>query len=372
MPEVSPNPPKPEPTAARAALIARVAAEGPITVAEFMSVAAAHYYAARDPFGVDGDFTTAPEISQMYGEMIGAWIVDGWMQLGKPEFARLIEFGPGRGTLAADIMRTISAWPDCKAAFQLHLIETSPLLRQMQADVLMNYNPTWHDKLEEVPPGVSFIVANEFFDALPIHQYIKTPAGWHERCVGYDAENDTFKFTTRPFEGAGFPPAPTGSIYETSPVSLSFMDQIAGHIAEAGGAALIVDYGHAKPGFGDTLQTLRRHQFTGVLENPGGDDITAHVDFAALAARPGETLSIHGPVEQGEFLTSLGIVQRAEGLREKASEEQRAEIDQALKRLVSPSAMGRLFKVLGLTRKTDTIHPAGFDPHPHPADEQPE
>ena len=365
------NQPRPEPTAAFLELIRSIADNGCVTVAEFMEVAAGHYYAARDPFGADGDFTTAPEISQMFGEMIGAWVVDGWMQLGKPEFARLIELGPGRGTLAADVMRTISAWPDCKAAFQLHLVENSPLLRRHQAEVLKGYDPVWHEKLEEVPPGVSFILANEFFDALPIHQYIMVNGEWHERCIGFDRMKDSFFFMTQPYEGPQLPPAPEAAIIEKSPASLAAMDQIVTLLDESGGAALLIDYGYDQLGFGDTLQTLRRHAFTDVLENPGGDDITAHVDFVSLKERAARRLDVHGPAEQGVFLLNLGIAQRAEALQGKASEKQLEDIQKAFHRLTSPDEMGSLFKVLGLTRKGDTIKPAGFDA-PHPLSEEQE
>jgi len=349
---------RPEPGAPRLELVSRIAKEGPVSVADFMGVAAAHYYAGRDPFGVEGDFTTAPEISQMFGEMVGAWIIDAWMQSGKPEKAQLVELGPGRGTLAADVMRTISAWPDCKTAFSLHLVETSPLLRQKQAAALKKYNPVWCDRLEDVPAGMCFIVANEFFDALPIRQFEKKGSNWQERCVGYDAEKDKFFFTTRPCDAKDLPPAFEGSVYETSPASIKVLDEIARRI-ENGGAALIVDYGYARPGYGDTLQTVRRHKFSNVLENPGGDDITAHVDFNALRNYAQSRLSVQGPVEQGDFLTSLGILQRAEALRAKANDRQRKDIDTALHRLVSPSEMGRLFKVLGLTKRGG-IHLAGF------------
>ena len=360
MPEKTHPKPKPEPNAARTALIARIGQEGQISVAEYMAVAAAHYYAGRDPFGVKGDFTTAPEISQMYGEMLGAWLIDAWMQLGKPEAAQLIELGPGRGTLAADIMRTISTWPDCKAALSLHLVETSPLLRQQQSDVLKDFNPTWHEKVEDVPDGIGFIIANEFFDALPIRQFEKIKGKWHERFVGYEAEKDKFFFIAEPCNGADLPDAPDGSVFETSPASFAVLEEMSRRIEKHGGAALIVDYGHIHAGFGDTLQTLRRHKFSPVLDSPGGDDITAHVDFNAFRIAAESRLQIHGPVEQGAFLTGLGIMQRAEAMRAKANDKQRKDIDLALHRLVVPTEMGQLFKVLGLTQKGSTIRPAGF------------
>lgn len=352
--------PKPEPDATRAELTARIVRDGMISVADFMEVAAQHYYAGRDPLGVKGDFTTAPEISQMFGEMIGAWVIDAWMQLGKPAQAQLVELGPGRGTLAADMMRTIAAWPDCRAAMSLHLVETSPLLRQSQAVALKDCRPTWYDRLSDVPKGLSFIIANEFFDALPIRQFEKKDGKWLERCVGLDAATGKFFFTTREAPPMGMPPAWEGSVFEDSPASVAVMREIAQRIEDEDGAALVIDYGYTRPGFGDTLQTVRKHKFSGVLENPGGDDITAHVDFDALKRAAQKLGVVHGPVEQGAFLSVLGILQRAEALRCKADDRQRKDIDLALHRLVAPSEMGRLFKVMAMTRKGGTVNPAGF------------
>ncbi len=347
-------------TPAAEKLIARIQNDGPVSVAEFMQVAASHYYAAKDAFGVDGDFITAPEISQMFGEMIGAWLVDSWMQLGKPPQIKLIELGPGRGTLAADVMRTISAWPDCKAAFSLHLVEASPLLRQKQAELLIRHSPTWYETLDEVPEGLCFIIANEFLDALPIEQFVKTADGWRERGVGFQDGAFAFTLLQPASVPAEFAQAPEGSIFETNRASLGVITEIAERLSQNGGAALLIDYGHKKRGIGDTLQSLHKHKFSPALAHPGRDDITAHVDFAACAAAAAPLVNIHGPVTQGDFLTRLGIVQRADALSEKADSEQRKLIEAALHRLVSPSAMGRLFKVLGLTAKESSIIPAGF------------
>jgi len=363
-PEAKPAEPPPL-TAAGEKLAAMIKQDGPVSIATFMDVAGSHYYAAKDAFGVEGDFITAPEISQMFGEMLGAWVVDAWMQMGKPDRAQLIELGPGRGTLAADVMRTISAWPDCKAAFSLHLVETSPLLRQKQAELLIKHQPTWYEKLEDVPGGLCFVLGNEFLDALPIRQFEKTGGIWQERGVGFDEKNNAFHFTpcasTAPvMVTPEFRNAPDGSIFEVSDASIHVMNEIARRVAEFGGAALLVDYGHAERGLGDTLQTLHKHTFTHVLGQPGRDDITAHVDFAACAASVAEIVTVHGPVTQGEFLRGLGISQRAEALGAPATDDQRKDINAALHRLVSPSAMGRLFKVLGLTAKGSSIKPAGF------------
>lgn len=350
-----------KPSAARTILIERIGMKGHVTLAEYMEIAVAHYYAARDPFGEEGDFITAPEVSQMFGELLGAWTVDAWMQAGRPQKAHIIELGPGRGTLAADVMRTVSTWPDSMAALDLHLVEASPLMRRMQAEELKAYAPTWHETLATVPEGPCFILANEFFDALPVHQYEKKGGKWFERCVGYDADDDRFFITLAETDAENLPEAPEGGIYETSPASLAVLNDICRRLGAQGGAALIVDYGHAAPGFGDTVQAVKDHLYAPVLENPGRHDITAHVDFSAFKKSAARFVSVHGPAEQGAFLSALGINLRAAALRETATGEQRAAIDAALDRLLSPRQMGKLFKVLGLTPIGSTIQPAGFD-----------
>lgn len=356
----------------------RIRENGPITVAEFMGAAASYYYANKTPFGEDGDFTTAPEISQMFGEMIGAWLVDVWMQMGQPERIQLIELGPGRGTLMADIMRTVSAWPDFKSAVSIHLIETSPQLRQAQATALKSYRPTFYDSIDEVAPGVSFIVANEFFDALPIHQFKKVKNEWRERCVDYDDVENAFSFTTSPLDfdissvmPEAFLQAHDGCIFEVSPASLSALESIARRIAEHGGAALLIDYGHLETGLGDTLQSVFEHRYSDALEAPGSKDITAHVDFATFKTVAAQWSRVHGAVTQGEFLTALGIEQRAESLAQHATDAQRTEIALALKRLTGAGDMGRLFKVMGLTPLSSDIRPAGFKDIEEEADEIP-
>ena len=350
-----------------AELAARIQKSGPMTVAAFMESAASYYYAVKSPFGTEGDFTTAPEVSQMFGEMIGAWFVDLWLQMGRPEHVQLIELGPGKGTLMADIMRTVSAWPEFKAAATIHLVETSPQLRQAQARTLNNCRPTWYDRLEEVPPGISFIVANEFFDALPIHQFKKVKGTWQERVVGYDALDAAFFFSTLPTPidvksvmPAEFLEAPDGCIYEVSPASLSVMETLVRRISEHGGSGLIIDYGHTVPGLGDTLQSVSRHRYSDVLDNPGSKDITAHVDFSLLKMTAGDAVRIHGPVEQGAFLSALGIQMRAENLAYAANDTQKKDIVLALQRLTSASEMGFLFKVMGITPKGSVVTPAGF------------
>jgi NADH dehydrogenase [ubiquinone] 1 alpha subcomplex assembly factor 7 len=299
--------------------------------------------------------------------MIGAWLVDVWLQSGKPENIKLIELGPGRGTLAADIMRTVSSWPDFKAAMTLHLVETSPRLRQMQFEALKAWHPTWYDRIEEVPVGPSLVVANEFFDALPVHQFEKTNDGWMERKIDWHEQRREFFFVTVPLAFGiedlmpkAFLEAPVGSIFELSPVSLAVLDDICRRVSEFGGAGLIIDYGHTTPGLGDTLQAVSKHKFSNALENPGLKDITAHVDFGTFRTMAAQKLRVHGPVTQGEFLKGLGIEQRAEKLSESATDKQRQDIAAALHRLTSPGEMGGLFKVMGLTPAEKNLNVSGF------------
>ncbi|MFH1158848.1 MAG: SAM-dependent methyltransferase [Pseudomonadota bacterium] len=348
-------------------LAERIRREGAIPVAEYMELAAEAYYKSKNPFGAEGDFITAPEISQMFGEMIGVWLADIWMQMGRPERVNLLEMGPGRGTLAADILRAIAAWPDFKSAVTVHLVETSPRLRDIQAEALKGHRVEWHGTFSEVPEGVCLVVANEFFDALPVRQFEKADGEWKERCVGYDEEKKSFYFTTASvdFDIEGWIPeeflqAPEGSIFESSPASLCLLDEISVRISKQGGAALIIDYGHDVSGLGDTLQAVSKHKYANPLENPGEKDITAHVDFGAFKTVAGKHVSVRGPVMQGQFLMSLGIGMRAEKLAKNANVRQRQDVMAALRRLLGSSEMGRLFKVMALTRKKAIIRPAGL------------
>lgn len=367
MPEKTALPHKAPETDFADALAARIGRDGPLSVADYMQACVEEYYGRQAVFGTAGDFVTAPEISQMFGEMIAAWLTDLWLQAGKPEHVNLVELGPGRGTLMADIMRTLGNWPDFKNAVQLHLVETSPALRDKQALALNAHMPRFHDDLKTVPQGITFVVANEFLDALPIHQLQKINSEWHERCVGYDGK---FFFTHRQLPSAldlaafmppDFMAAPDNSIFEVSPASLGVMTEVAVRLKQGGGAALFIDYGHDKSGLGDTLQAVEKHAYAHVLEKAGQRDITAHVDFAACAMAASDVggVRVHGPVTQGAFLTRLGIASRAESLRKKA--ENPAEIDAALSRLIAPNHMGVLFKVLGISAAISNLSPAGFE-----------
>jgi SAM-dependent MidA family methyltransferase len=318
-------------------LRAMIAKQGPVSVATYMALANAHYYATRDPLGAAGDFVTAPEISQMFGELAGLALADLWSRAGRPAGARYVELGPGRGTLAADALRAMRA-----AGLEpaVHLVETSPVLRAAQAERLPG--AVWHDDLASLPAGGPVLaIANEFFDALPIRQWVETEAGRRELRVALDGE----RFIRVPAGQAG-------AISEASPASREVVERLARRLLRHGGAALIVDYGHDRTGTGDTLQAVRRHQYADPWSEPGESDLTAHVDFQALAeAAASGGARVHGPVGQGEWLKGLGIDARADALCRGAPA--RAEAVRAARdRLVSPGAMGRLFRVLALT------HPA--------------
>jgi SAM-dependent MidA family methyltransferase len=340
--------------AAPAERLARlIATSGPISVAHYMAEANAHYYATRDPLGADGDFTTSPEISQMFGELVGLWMADLWQRAGAPARVRYVELGPGRGTLAADALRAMKP-----AGLQppVDLVETSPVLRADQAKRLPSAH--WHEDLASVPEdGPLLIVANEFFDALPIRQLIASSKGWHERLVA--CADGAFVPVPGPLIPAPLAPAQPGTIIETSPASASVMREIARRLASQGGAALIVDYGHARSGFGETLQAVSGHSFADPWEEPGLCDLTAHVDFQALAeAARTVDVRLFGPGGQGDWLNAMGIGLRAQALA-RGAPERAADIEAARQRLTAPEQMGSLFKVLALVGP-DWPEPAGF------------
>jgi NADH dehydrogenase [ubiquinone] 1 alpha subcomplex assembly factor 7 len=349
----------------------RIRLTGPITVADFIAEALGHpehgYYMTRDPFGARGDFTTAPEISQMFGELIGLWCAEVWRTTVAPQPVHLVELGPGRGTLMADALRAARMAPDFLAAASIHLVEISRVLAETQRQALAGHDAQWHGSLEEVPDGPALLIANEFFDALPIRQFEQTGEGWRERMVGLDKNGETFRLGLAPGGIAGEVLIPEtvrrtagkGEIAEVCPAGLSIACAIGERIARHGGAALIVDYGHAVSGAGDTLQALRSHERHDPLQDPGTADLTAHVDFAALgvAAREGGAAT-HGPITQGKFLTRLGIETRAAQLLAKATKDQAADIETACARLIDKEQMGYLFKVMAITPPAISAPPA--------------
>lgn len=347
-----------------------IARDGPLTVERYMAEALGHpthgYYVMRDPLGAAGDFTTAPEISQMFGEMIGLWCVATWRRMGEPSPCALVELGPGRGTLMADALRAARIEPRFLEAARLHLIETSPALRAKQAATLDAHQPSWHADFDGVPTAPLLLVANEFFDALPIRQFERTPAGWRERLVDWVGGRFVFARSERAPDIALPAPdaAPPGAIIEVSPASLRVMDAVAARIVRHGGAALALDYGYVRTpdthAWGDTLQALRRHQHHNPLMAPGEADLTAHVNFAALAQAARDAgATTHGPLLQGVFLRALGIEVRAMRLARTATPEQRVAIDTALRRLTDADGMGLLFKALAVVHPSLGV-PDGF------------
>jgi SAM-dependent MidA family methyltransferase len=333
---------------------------GPMPIAEYMRLCLTHpqlgYYTTRDPIGARGDFITAPEISQMFGELIGLWMASVWQRMGSPENVRVVELGPGRGTLMVDALRAARTVRNFYTAIVLHLVESSPKLQEMQQQKLATLGEPvlWHPTLTDVPGGPAIVIANEFVDALPVHQAVKQADGWHERMVevGPDGKLSIGTAPTPlPHFEATLPrelrQAPQGAIYEWRP------DQLAlelGRRARSDCVALIIDYGHVRQGLGETLQAVAGHSYIDPLRRPGEVDLTAHVDFASLAQHA-EIMGgrIHGPITQRDFLMRLGIERRATMLKAQATDKS-AEIDRGFKRLTAtgPKGMGELFKVLAI------------------------
>jgi NADH dehydrogenase [ubiquinone] 1 alpha subcomplex assembly factor 7 len=339
-----------------------IKSSGPMPVWRYMQLCLTHpkhgYYVSRDPLGREGDFTTAPEVSQMFGELIGLWAASVWKAIGSPPLLRLVELGPGRGTMMADALRALRVLPPLYHAITVHLVEINPVLREKQKVTLSGVrNISWHDSIDDVPEGPAVILANEYFDVLPIHQSVKRETGWHERVVEFDDEGKlTFGTAAEPtphFEIL-LPPlvraAPLGAVFEWRPDAE--MMKIASRIRDQDGAALIIDYGHVRSDAGDTFQAIASHTFADPLSAPGQADVTAHVDFQALA-RAAEDMGarVHGPVTQGEFLKRLGIETRALALMAKTTHEVSQDIAAALKRLTGGGrgGMGSMFKVLGIS-----------------------
>ena len=314
---------------------------------QFMARANALYYAARDPFA---DFTTAPEISQVFGEILGLWAAVVWDAFGRPTPVSLVEAGPGRGTLMADALRAIrTRAPEFAAAASVHLIETSPRLRTLQAQAVPG--AVWHDRLEQLPPCPIMLLANEFLDALPIRQFVQRGASWFER---FAADGALVEQPAEPIEtvlnaSARLEATDEPRVIEVNEVALGFVAEAARHIRTHGGAALFIDYGPAEPASGDSLQAVRGGRFTDALSGPGSADLTAHVDFPALAAEAARHgVVVRGPIPQGVFLTRLGLFQRTDRLARGQPPARASALIEATKRLVEPDQMGRLFKAFAL------------------------
>ena len=359
------------------AIVRLIRDEGPIPVSRYMALCLGDprhgYYMTRDPFGVGGDFTTAPEISQMFGELIGLWAAHLWQAMGAPGRVRLVELGPGRGTLMADALRALKVVPALRAGVSVHLVETSPVLRAAQARTLSGLaEPVWHDRIETALEGPVIVLANEFLDALPLDQFVATEAGWRERLLGlgpagelaWGLSGETVARLPGARAGESGATAP-GTVFEQPQAALDVVAALSRHVAQAGGGALFIDYGATASGFGDTLQAVKAHRFVEVLAEPGEADLTVHVDFARMArAGLANGAAAHGPATQGDFLLALGLAERARALAAKATPAQSEAIATAAARLTErgETGMGDLFKVLALS------HPAlpplpGFDLH---------
>jgi NADH dehydrogenase [ubiquinone] 1 alpha subcomplex assembly factor 7 len=352
-------------------LARRIRSTGPLSVAEYMTEALYHptlgYYARHDPIGHQGDFITAPEVSQIFGELLGLWCVDAWELMGRPDPVILAELGPGHGTLMADALRALRVAPPFRRALRLHLIEASAMLRRRQAEKLGEAEPVWHGDLGTLPDGPLILIANEFLDALPVRQFVRGASGWHERRVALAEDSERLTFAVdgaRSFPAAIAPAelqsAPTGSLWEICPAAATIAATLGARLQEQGGIALFIDYGCVTDGDGDTLQALKQHQRHDVLADPGEADLTAHVDFAAFAAAAVEAgVRAFGPVTQAAFLTSLGARERAAQLLKAATPAQAAAIERGYRRLLDNNEMGTLFKALAIADPKLGV-PAGF------------
>lgn len=344
-------------------LARQIDAGGPISVAHYMAEANQHYYGTRDPLGADGDFTTAPEISQMFGELVGLCLADTWMRSGSRPNAIYAELGPGRGTLASDALRAMGS---IGFGPRTHFVETSPALRERQRAVIPNV--FHHDAVGALPDdGPLLVVANEFFDALPVRQLVRTGTEWRERVVIRPDAADPDRFLAMPgyrrVESA-FPAsaadAPEGAILEIPLAGTAIALELAQRIARQGGAAIIIDYGYEGPAVGDTLQAVRDHAFADPFLQPGESDLTTHVDFTMIGNMARQAgLRILGPVGQGAFLRQLGIDQRAAQLCQTAPTRAQ-EVEAGHQRLTADDAMGTLFKAMAWVHP-DWVNPAGFD-----------
>jgi len=345
---------------------------GPLRISDYFALCLADpeygYYQSREPFGRSGDFITAPEVSQLFGEMIGVSLVHAWQAQGAPSDVRIVEIGPGRGTLMSDALRVIARLaPDLYAGASIHMVETSERLRNVQRQTLVRAKEriSWHKSFEEVPDGFTLMVANELFDAVPIRQFVKTREGFRERVVGLDSAGSlAFGLGPGDFDPSLLPVdearVPEGEIFELSPARSAVMQTVAAKIVRDGGTALAIDYGHLITGFGDTLQAVYRHEYDPPLARPGEADITSHVDFQALAeAALAAGAHVHRPMTQGEFLVGLGIVERAGALGSGRDSLTQAAIRDAVNRLAGEGEgrMGALFKVLAVSGDPVRISP---------------
>jgi NADH dehydrogenase [ubiquinone] 1 alpha subcomplex assembly factor 7 len=352
-------------------IVRRIRAEGPLTVAAYMAMAlhdpAGGYYVTRKPIGTAGDFTTAPEISQIFGELIGLWCAALWDRMGRPDPIVLAELGPGRGVLMSDLLRAAGTVAEFRRALRIFLVEASPVLRREQEERLYEARPTWVARADELPEGPLLLVANEFLDALPIQQFVRGAGGWSERLVGVDPE-DRLVFVDGPESPAasllvptGLRQSPPGTIAEICPSALALADMLGVRLAREPGVALFVDYGYFPAAPGPTLSALHRHRAVSTLAAPGTADLSAHVDFAAFAeAARAAGAETYGPIGQGRFLAALGAGLRLAALTARATPAQQRSLESGIKRLLDPDEMGNLFKALALV-SPGLPEPAGFE-----------
>jgi NADH dehydrogenase [ubiquinone] 1 alpha subcomplex assembly factor 7 len=326
----------------------QIKADGPMPLDRYMLTCLGHpehgYYMTRDPFGSNGDFITAPEISQVFGELLGIWVATIWEKMGSPRSFALVELGPGRGTLMEDMLRVLSKVPACAKAAEVHLVETSPILRDAQRSRIPQ--ATWHQHVASLPALPSIVIANEFFDALPVRQFVRDQSGTHEVLVDLDGDQLVLRQMRTPYQI----PVQGQGVFEDSAVSTAIATELGDHIAKLGGAALIIDYGHYRTALGETLQAMRAHRYASILERPGEVDLTAHVDFEALArAFAAGGTKISGLMTQGEFLQAMGVEARVASLTSRLDPARVNDIETGSRRLVQSDMMGELFKVLCVT-----------------------
>lgn len=344
-----------------------IAVQGPMTLGRYMDLCLSHhaygYYWTRDPFGVEGDFTTAPEVSQLFGEMIGVWLADAWVRLGSPNPCILLEAGPGRGTLMADVMRATKNVRGFHDAVQVHLLETSPALKKKQRDMLAQYEVHWHNSLDTMPADMPVLfVANEFLDALPIEQLQYEAGEWVLRAVDIGPDNALRIVTKRAGEdmrtlaSALTDRAKIGDILEISPAIDGFCHELAILFKKQKGVGFFIDYGYAQHSFGDSLQALHKHQPVSIFHQPGESDLTAHVNFEHVTVQL-KSMGLHATktITQKAFLEALGIEMRMAALLARATPQQAIDLQSGCARLTHPDAMGALFKVIGFTNEPDVV-----------------
>lgn len=333
---------------------------GPISIAEYFHLCMADpefgYYKNQQAIGAKADFITAPEVSQMFGELIGAWSHQVWDNLKKPNKVALVELGPGKGTLMSDLLRAAKASPEFFNAIELYLIETSTLMREQQKKSLDNFEKdiSWLDDISQLPKMPTIIIANEFLDVVPIRQYIKSESIWRERGVGLDDDNQPAPLQLAATLDENLMPSgadkePDGSVFETSPAREAIAQDIATHIQTNQGTALYIDYGHAKTGYGDTFQAVKKHKKVDPFENPGFADLTSHVDFERIAfASKLAGAKVSKIITQADLLLSLGLLERAGILGANADKATRQKIQNAVERMAAPDQMGELFKAVAI------------------------